>query len=84
MNMPTVPEFRHVLHRTEGKDERLNWIVSEVKKKYRLKLKNPSELQKLEIEYFIEEHCRALRLARITRIEYRDQVLFEIGLKRYK
>ena len=78
--MVLVPEFLHPLGSAQGRDERLNWIVTECKKQFDKDLKKPSESQKLEIEYFIEERCRTLRANRATRKDYTEQVLFEIGL----
>ncbi len=77
MVLPIVPEFSRHKHTSDGKEERLDWIISELKSAG-LVLKKPTELQKLEIEYFIEEHCRALRMGATTRREYKDQVLFDI------
>ena len=78
--MIRVPKFGYSLHCSQAKDERLDWIISQLKKNKRFDLKKLSEFERLEVAEFIQEHCRALRLSRITRQEYTNQILFDIGL----
>ena len=75
-----VPKFGHRLASAQAKDERLDWIISQLKKNKRFDLKKLSEFERLEVEEFIQEHCRALRLSKITRKEYTNQILFDVGL----
>ena len=75
-----VPKFGHRLASAQAKDERLDWIILQLKKNKRFDLKKLSEFERLEVEEFIQEHCRALRLSRITRKEYTNQILFDVGL----
>ena len=75
-----IPKFGHRLASAQAKDERLDWIISQLKKNKRFDLKKLSEFERLEVEEFIQEHCRALRLSRLTRQEYTNQILFDIGL----
>ena len=76
-----VPKFEYRLDSAQAKDERLDWVISRLKKnKELIDSKKLSELNRLELEEFIQEHCRALRLSRITRQEYTNQILFDIGL----
>ena len=75
-----VPKFGHRLASAQAKDERLDWIISQLKKNKRFDLKKLSEFERLEVEEFIQEHCRALRLSRVTRKEYTSQILFDVGL----
>ena len=51
----------------------------ELKKNKRVNLKKPLESSSLIFE-LIDTYCRVLRLSRATRTEYRNQLLFEIGL----
>ena len=62
-----VPKFEYRLASAQAKDERLDWVISQLKKNKRFDLKKLSEFERLEVEEFIQEHCRALRLSRITR-----------------
>ena len=78
--MIRVPKFGYSLHCSQAKDERLDWIISQLKKNKRFDLKKLSEFERLEVEGIIQEHCRALRLGRIARQEYTNQILFDIGL----
>ena len=75
-----VPKFGHRLASAQAKDERLDWIILQLKKNKRFDLKKLLEFERLEVEEFIQEHCRALRLSRITRKEYTNQILFDVGL----
>ena len=87
-----VPKFEYRLASAQAKDERLDWVISQLKKDRQCSAaimnylhldvdsKKLSELNRLELEEFIQEHCRALRLSRITRQEYTNQILFDIGL----
>jgi len=76
-----VPKFGHRLASAQAKDERLDWVISQLKKnKSLIDSKKLSELNRLEVEEFIQELCRALRLGRISRQEYANQILFDIGL----
>ena len=78
--MIRVPKFGYSLHCSQAKDERLDWIISQLKKNKRFDLKKLSEFERLVVEEFIQEYCRALRLGRIARQEYTNQILFDIGL----
>ena len=78
--MICVPKFEYLLASAQAKGERLDWIISQLKKNKRFDLKKLSEFERLEVEEFIQEHCRALRLSRITRKEYTNQILFDVGL----
>ena len=78
--MICVPKFEYLLASAQAKGERLDWIISELKKNKRFDLKKLSEFERLEVEEFIQEHCRALRLSKITRKEYTNQILFDVGL----
>ena len=78
--MIRVPKFGYSLHCSQAKDERLDWIISQLKKNKRFDLKKLSEFERLEVEGIIQEHCRALRLGRNARQEYTNQILFDIGL----
>ena len=75
-----VPKFEYRLASAQAKDERLDWIISQLKKNERFDLKKLSEFERLEVEGIIQECCRALRLGRIARQEYTNQILFDIGL----
>jgi len=76
-----VPKFKHKLGSAQAKAERLDWVISRLKKnKELIDSKKLSELNRMELEEFIQEHCRALRLSRIIVQEYTDQILFDIGL----
>ena len=75
-----VPKFEYRLASAQAKDERLNWIISQLKKNERFDLKKLSEFKRWKVEEFIQEHCRALRLSRITREKYTNQILFDVGL----
>ena len=76
-----VPKFKHKLGSAQAKAERLDWVISRLKKnKELIDSKKLSELNRLELEEFIQEHCRALRLSRLKVQEYTDQILFDIGL----
>ena len=76
-----VPKFKHKLGSAQAKTERLDWVISRLKKnKELIDSKKLSELNRLELEEFIQEHCRALRLSRLKVQEYTDQILFDIGL----
>ena len=76
-----VPKFKHKLGSAQAKTERLDWVISRLKKnKELIDSKKLSELNRLELEEFIQEHCRALRLSRLKVQEYTNQILFDIGL----
>ena len=76
-----VPKFKHKLGSAQAKAERLDWVISRLKKnKELIDSKKLSELNRLELEEFIQEHCRALRLSRLKVQEYTNQILFDIGL----
>ena len=87
-----IPKFEYRLASAQAKGERLDWIISQLKKDRQfsaaimnylhldVEYKKLSELNRLELEEFIQEHCRALRLSRITRQEYTNQILFDVGL----
>ena len=76
-----VPKFKHKLGSAQAKAERLDWVISRLKKnKELIDSKKLSELNRLELEEFIQEHCRALRLSRVKVQEYTNQILFDIGL----
>ena len=76
-----VPKFKHKLGSAQAKAERLDWVILRLKKnKELIDSKKLSELNILELEEFIQEHCRALRLSRLKVQEYTNQILFDIGL----
>ena len=75
-----VPKFEYRLASAQAKDERLDWIISQLKKNERFDLKKLSEFERWKVEEFIQEHCRALRLSRFTREEYTNQILLGVGL----
>ena len=87
-----VPKFKHKLGSAKAKAERLDWVISQLKKDRQcsaaimnylhldVEYKKLSELNRLELEEFIQEHCRALRLSRLKVQEYTNQILFDIGL----
>ena len=49
-----VPKFGHRLASAQAKDERLDWIISQLKKNKRFDLKKLSEFERLEVEEFIQ------------------------------
>ena len=75
-----IPKFEYRLASAQAKDERLDWIISQLKKNKRFDLKKLSEFERWKVEEFIQEHCRALRLSRFTREEYTNQILLDVGL----
>ena len=75
-----IPKFEYRLASAQAKDERLDWIISQLKKNERFDLKKLSEFERWKVEEFIQEHCRALRLSRFTREEYTNQILLDVGL----
>ena len=75
-----VPKFEYRLASAQAKDERLDWIISQLKKNESFDLKKLSEFERWKVEEFIQEHCRALRLSRFTREEYTNQILLDVGL----
>ena len=78
--MICVPKFEYLLASAQAKGERLDWIISQLKKNERFDLKKLSEFERWKVGEFIQEHCRALRLSRFTREEYTNQILFDVGL----
>ena len=73
----TIPEFKHNIHRSEGKDERINWIIAELKKQPGTFI-IPENI--IHITRKIEECCRLLRISAVTRKDWTEQILMELKI----
>jgi len=76
--MSLSPIFKNDLHSSQGKSERIDWILIELKK-----FTMTDELAKNNVNVInnkIEDCLRSLRLSPSTRKDYRDQILFELKI----
>ena len=79
MNIMSLPVlgFTYNKHRSEGKEERLDWIISELKKQPGTFI-IPDNI--LPITRKIEECCRLLRMSASTRKDWTEQILMELKI----
>ena len=76
--MSLSPVFKNGLHSSQGKSERIDWILIELKK-----FTITDELAKNNVNVInnkMEDCLRLLRLSPSTRKDYRDQILFELKI----
>jgi len=76
--MSLSPIFKNDLHSSQGKSERIDWILIELKK-----FTITDELAKNNVNVInnkMEDCLRLLRLSPSTREDYRDQILFELKI----
>jgi len=76
--MSLSPIFKNDLHSSQGKSERIDWILIELKK-----FTMTDELAKNNVNVInnkMEDCLRLLRLSPSTRKDYRDQILFELKI----
>ena len=83
--MSTIPVFKNNLHSSQGKAERIDWIIIECKKDPAYHFEEPAYTAKRcsdvkVITGIIEDMCRLLRLSPNTRKDYCDQILFELKI----
>ena len=78
--MSTIPVFKNNLHSSQGKAERIDWIIEFVKKDPAFLFETPEKSDVTIITEIIEDNCRLLRLSPNTRKDYCEQILFELKI----
>ena len=73
----TIPEFKHNIHRSEGRDERINWIIAELKKQPGTFI-IPANIAPITRK--IEECSRLLQVSAVTRKDWTEQILMELKI----
>lgn len=84
-NLDDPPIFKNNLHSSQGKSERIDWIINECKKSSSFHFEQPAYSSKRctdvkAITTTIEDMCRSLRVSPNTRRDYTEQVLFELKI----
>ena len=77
---PEIPQFKHQKHSSAGRDERIDWIVSKLKKYSCYNERIPSNSNIVECKEKIHSCCRLLRMGSTARSDYTTQVLLELGI----
>ena len=72
-----IPEFKHHKHTSDGREERLDWIISELKKQPGTFI-IPDNV--IHVTNKIEECCRLLRMSPSTRKDWTEQILMELKM----
>ena len=75
-----VPVFKNNLHSSQGKAERIDWIIGFVKQDPAFIFDKPYTSNVKIITEIIEDQCRLLRLSPNTRKDYCEQILFELKM----
>ena len=73
----TIPEFKHHKHTSDGREERLDWIISILKKQPGTFI-IPTNI--IHVTNKIEECCRLLRMSASTRKDWTEQILMELKI----
>jgi len=73
----TIPEFKHNIHRSEGRIERINWIISVLKNQPGTFI-IPTNI--IHVTNKIEECCRLLQVSAVTRKDWTEQILMELKI----
>ena len=71
-----IPDFNHNKHRSEGKEERLEWIISEINKNPNFAI--PANIALITNK--IDDCCRLLRMSASTRKDWTEQILMELKI----
>ena len=79
------PVFKSNLHSSQGKSERIDWIIDECRKDASFHFDEPAYSSKRctnvkAITTTIEDMCRSLRVSPNTRRDYTEQILFELKI----
>ena len=85
MSAITTPDFKCSKQSSHGREERIEFIISEVKKDPAFHFEELAYTPKRcsnvkEITGIIEDMCRQLRLSPNTRKDYAEQILFELKI----
>ena len=77
---PEIPQFTHDVHSSKGRDERLDWVISKLKKYSCYNQRVPKNSNLIECKKKIDYCCMLLRLAAGARRDYSKQILLELGI----
>lgn len=72
-----IPTFDHHKHTSDGREERIDWIILELKKQPGTFI-IPDNVA--HITNKIEECCRLLRMSASTRKDWTEQILMELKI----
>ena len=75
-----IQNFKYNKHSSQGKAERIDWIIGFVKKDPAFLFETPEKSDVTIITEIIEDNCRLLRLSPNTRKDYCEQILFELKI----
>lgn len=83
--MSMIPVFKNNLHSSQGKSERIQWIIDECRKEESFHFEETAYTAKRctdvkAITGTIEDMCRSLRVSPNTRRDYTEQILFELKI----
>ena len=77
----TIPTFDHHKHTSDGREERIDWIIAQLKKQPQNGisiLQIPNNIA--HVTNKIEECCRLLRMSASTRKDWTEQILMELKI----
>ena len=77
---PEIPKFAHEIHSSKGRDERLDWLISKLKNYSCYNKRVPKNSNLNECKKKLDFCCKLLRLSAMTRRDYSNTILFELGI----
>ena len=77
---PEIPQFTHLKHSAQGRDERLDWLISKLKNYSCYNNRVPENSNLIKCQEKLDFCCKLLRLSKMARRDYINIVLLELGI----